>query len=381
MKKTTFLLYAMLCIPLFSEAQQGYTIHGKVGTLDAPAIAYLSYQVNGVRVLDSAVLNKGEFLFKGNVTSPREAHIRIIHDGKADNPIYRPVYDVFGFFIENKPVQIEALDSIKNAKITGSALNDDNVKLAALLKPIYDQYTALNEEYKEKTRSGKVDSTYIQSLDKRAAVVAAATVDAKRRYALEHPDSYLAIVALNSTMGNGFDAVTTEQIFNKLNVEVRNSELGKTSLKRILEVKRTQEGVMAPVFTQLDVNGKPVKLTDFRGHYVLVDFWASWCGPCRRENPNLIKAYAGFKNKGFEILGISLDKPTDKEKWLKAIKDDGLTWTQVSDLKAWNNEVAKLYSVTAIPMNFLIDPQGKIVAKDLRGQTLNDKLNEIYKAK
>jgi thiol-disulfide isomerase/thioredoxin len=124
--------------------------------------------------------------------------------------------------------------------------------------------------------------------------------------------------------------------------------------------------------------GHIVKLADYKGKYVLIDFWASWCGPCRRENPNLVKTYAEYHPKGFEILGISLDKKEDRQKWLDAIHKDGLTWTQVSDLQGWDNAAAKAYNVQAIPMNYLLDPNGKIIGKYLRGQNLDDKLKEIF---
>lgn len=134
---------------------------------------------------------------------------------------------------------------------------------------------------------------------------------------------------------------------------------------------------MAPEFTQADTSGKAVALHDFRGKYVLVDFWASWCGPCRQENPNVVNAYNQYKDKNFTVLGVSLDRPGAKDAWLNAIHKDNLTWTQVSDLKFWDNEVARQYGIRSIPQNFLIGPDGKIVAKNIRGEALSRKVAEL----
>ena len=139
----------------------------------------------------------------------------------------------------------------------------------------------------------------------------------------------------------------------------------------------TDIGAIAPDFTQNNIDGKPVKLSDFRGKYVLLDFWASWCGPCRMENPNVVEAYKKFKNKNFTVLSVSLDKA--KDAWVEAVKEDSLIWTQVSDLKFWYNEVAQKYSIQSIPQNFLIDPKGKIIAQTLRGEDLEAKLKEVLK--
>jgi peroxiredoxin len=137
-------------------------------------------------------------------------------------------------------------------------------------------------------------------------------------------------------------------------------------------------GSSVPDIKLHDVNGKAVNLSSLKGKVVVLDFWASWCGPCRRENPNVVAAYNKFNSKGFSILSVSLDQPGAKDKWMKAIHDDKLTWTHVSDLKFWDNAVAKQYGIQAIPQNLLIDPTGKIIGKDLRGEDLDKKLEGIF---
>jgi peroxiredoxin len=162
-------------------------------------------------------------------------------------------------------------------------------------------------------------------------------------------------------------------------VQAKNVLDQKIADARQQEMNRSLVGKSAPEISLPDVNGKQVKLSSFKGKYVLVDFWASWCGPCRAENPNVVSAYNKFKNKNFTILGVSLDQPDGKKNWLKAIKDDKLTWTHVSDLKFWNSEVVPVYHIDAIPFNVLVDPDGKVIAEKLRGPDLENKLNEVLK--
>lgn len=366
-------------LPLAVMAQKSFDIKGRVGHLNKPAIAYLAYNVEGKRILDSAWLVDGCFEFKGTAGTPKDAHIRLNHDGKPDPavPLEAVRYDVLGFFLEDTVIHISAEDSICHAVVSGSRLNDDNAAFSLLMKPLYDQYQVMNREYESQPQERKDDHNYIATLDKRADSLTAVIIDVKTNYARQHPTSYMALESLSSTLGKDFDAVRADSIFNTFSPLIRESDLGKATRSRILETKKTQEGVVAVDFEQPDSLGKPVRLSDFRGKYVLVDFWASWCAPCRRENPVLVKAYAEFHQKGFEILGVSLDKPDARSAWLAAIHDDGLTWPQVSDLKGWDNAAAKAYNVQAIPMNYLIDPQGKIIAKYLRGAALESKLREV----
>ena len=178
------------------------------------------------------------------------------------------------------------------------------------------------------------------------------------------------VVALLTDVLNKFpDRTDIAGIRNSMETEIQRAN---ASTPKTIWVGR-----QAPEISLPDTKGKTVKLSSFRGKYVLVDFWASWCGPCRHENPNVVQAFNQFKNKNFTILGVSLDRPGQKENWLKAIKEDNLTWTHVSDLKFWQSEVVPVYQVSGIPYNVLVDPDGKIVAENLRGSALEQKLQEV----
>jgi peroxiredoxin len=195
------------------------------------------------------------------------------------------------------------------------------------------------------------------------------------KYISEHPNSYIGakeLLAYTST--NTLNE--SIKLFNGLSAAIRESQVGKEIADRIALLSKVEEGKPAQDFTQSTPDGKSIRLSSYKGRYVLLEFWASWCGPCRAENPNLLKQYTLYNNKGFDVLSVSLD--SDKGNWQKAIDKDGLPWTHVSDLKGWNNAVAVLYGIRAVPASFLIDPSGVITATGLRGETLNKKLESLF---
>lgn len=187
----------------------------------------------------------------------------------------------------------------------------------------------------------------------------------------------MALYALQRFNIYGINVAKTVPVFNKFSEAVQKSSSGLLFKKKIDIAKKTSIGELALEFSQNDTLGKPVSLSSFKGKYVLLDFWASWCGPCRAENPNVVKVFNKYKDKNFTILSVSLDQPDGKDRWIQAIHDDKLTWTHVSDLQFWANAVAKQYDIQSIPANLLIDPKGKIIAKNLRGDKLEEQLQGL----
>jgi peroxiredoxin len=343
-------------------ANNKFTITVHMEGFTAPLV-FMNYGTFNTSKLDSAVVHNGDFVFTGSVAEPVQAMI----------------------FTKNYQLRFDLF--IENTKITVKGNIDAQDKLVVTGSPVVMEFDALNRAVLDNRQAAYGIYQKLDSVRKLNDTVSVARFQAafdkqykneqviKTEFIRTHPKSYISSKELLLYI-NGANLEEGTKLYNALDEKIRNSIQGKEIADRIAILNSTMEGKPALGFTQTDIKGGSVSLADYKGKYVLIEFWASWCGPCRAESPNLLKNYLVFKNKGLNVLSISLDNNADY--WKKAIEKDGMPWTQVSDLKGWNNEVAKLYGIRAIPANFLIGPDGKIIARDLRGEILHKKLSEVF---
>lgn len=339
---------------LFAQVQ----LSGQLSALGNSTVMIQYYEGSTAKSVTLKVTD-GKFIWKAPVTEAQK--ITMIFPGRAITMFVEPgVMTVKG-----------SRDSVETLRVSGSKINDEALAYAKTLQPLLDEEKPLLLQY------GKVSGEEKVALEEQLAAIAKRKHQLGADYVAAHGQSAfsLNLITEYSRLGNYEEILG---LYDLLSKKMKSTAEGKRIADRLVVLKRSAVGEKIMAFTKNDEKGNPVSSSAFNGKYVLVDFWASWCAPCRREIPNLIKTYNTFKDHNFTVLSISVDDPTDKDRWLAALAAHKMPWTQVSDLKGWDDEMRVYYGINGVPSTLLIDPKGNIIAKDLRGAALDKKLKELF---
>ncbi|SDK65434.1 Peroxiredoxin [Pedobacter sp. ok626] len=349
-------------LPTLVNAQAKYSITGRIPKTNTATAAVMSYPPDdkgGEYKADTAKIVNGKFEFKGTIRRPQMAELNLI--------VPRPAAETGR---RNQSNENQGMKNVALFYLDGKIdITFDTAGIAAYAGGGKEQkaWEFYSNEAANRSKAQKEPAAGMEFFEVLVS-------DMVKRY----PDSYVSVDLMDLFTQSSIQPKLVEPMYNALSKRMQQSEKVLAWKPKLDQAKLAVSGnVTAPDFTLNDTEGKPISLASYRGGYVLVDFWASWCVPCRAENPNVLAAYEKFKDKNFKILGISLDEK--KDLWLKAIAEDKLPWKQVCDFKASRSEVTKAYNISSIPANVLVDPNGKIVGKDLRGKDLHDRLAELIK--
>ncbi len=362
------LVSVLLILSLHAQPTIKYAITGDIKGSKYTKI-YLHHKWNNEFKTDSTHIKNNTFVFKGTVS---EVNMYWLNFDR--NPLAAPNTS---FFIDQSKIMVNThQDSLYNARIKGGKEQEYYTEYKRMMNNFGLQQQSLYQRYNEalqKNEATSVSQTQVEFTEL-TQNVKKTLKEMIQTHSASPVSGYIIYQEFNNNPN--ISLAELEEVVGYLDKNFLNTKFGKLAQQKLMQINGTAIGKKIMEFVQNTPDGKPVNIRDFEGQYVLIDFWASWCGPCRVENPYVVSAYNKYKNKGFTILGVSLDQ--NQNAWLKAIEKDGLTWTHISDLKGWGNTVAQAFGITSIPQNILIDKQGVIIAKNLRGESLQKKLQEIF---
>ncbi|WP_210464886.1 TlpA disulfide reductase family protein [Rufibacter roseolus] len=347
-----------------ADTDKSYRISGKINNMTTGKVYLDELGEQAFVPFDTASINKdGTFLLEGTVNEPA---------------IYKLGFENqegVMLVVDNKSIQVTA-DSGKVAQtytVTGSKDSELIKELNGIMQGMQQSATALNQQFQEAANSG--NQAEVKRLQEQFMNLQKDNQTKLKAFVKANPSSVVSVYTAGNILNLDEHYTFVDSMATAFKAALPNSKYTKSLEERLTKLRSTAMGSVAPDIKLPSPTGPEVALSSLKGKYVLIDFWASWCGPCRQENPNVVRMYNKYKDKGFEIFGVSLDQ--DRAKWLKAIENDKLTWPHVSDLKGWESSAAALYGITAIPQTVLLDKEGKIIAKNLRGPALEEKLASL----
>lgn len=363
------IVLALATLPVVAGAQAGdFTVRGQLGKSEYDGqFVKLYYQQDSIRTMDSVVIKDGRFLLTGSVEFPTTAVLSMETAETGDR---------IDLFLSEGSVNVSTAGLLAEALVSGTSLAEDHDRLAKTYRDIerelyrgLQEFMNITDEDEKRTFFTGVSANLDQYVKVKKRAI--------HQFVTENPDSYVALYHLNESTAGGINFETTYPYYAKLSDRLRDTPLGKQLGVRLAAAKNDLTGKTFREFVSPTPEGNELRLSEIvqANKYVLLDFWASWCGPCRKENPYVVKTYQTFKDKGFSVLSVSLDH--DREKWLAAIEADGMPWHHVSSLQGWDDPAGRSYGVRAIPQNFLISRDGTIVAVNLRGEALYERMEEL----
>lgn len=387
MKKALLLVSMALGVIACNQlADNEYIISGTAeGFNDGQTVILEKIAENGMGLepVDTVKIEKGKFEIKGTITEPQ---IYLLQLENANGKI--------PFVLENGKITVVVdKDTIGNSKKSGTYNNEMYHEFENTMKALEKNLQKELSEYQQKNMAlmqeaqANTDMETITKLQKEYQAITKKGSDEATKFAQTHPKAFVSVMILEGATKQPNAAEELEnikKIYNAFTNDLKNTKPGKAIKAKIEELSKpkaaTNVGDMAPDFSAPNPEGKTVSLKESLGKVTIIDFWASWCGPCRKENPNMVALYNEFHSKGLNIIGVSLDRPGKADEWKKAIANDKLTWTHISNLKHWDDPIAKTYGIEGIPATYILDETGKIVAKDLTGEALKAKIKELLGA-
>lgn len=375
--KIHFLLFLFVGIASAGAQEASFTINGTIDiNLNVTNIYFAqgSFVSNQIPKSKKIPVQNGKFVITGNVSEPGPAFLSLAENLQPKDPS-----EFKQFILDKGEISIQIKDKLSTSIVMGSRANDEVMSYTAGQSPYMAKLSALNEAADRQSQLGVPLDSIIKMYQPSLKEAGNELMAYQRSYIAKNPSAFISALLLPEVAKATFNYIEADSAFNKLDANVRMSPTGKAISEFITREKKTSIGAMAPEFAAADTAGNSVALSSLKGKYVLLDFWAAWCGPCRQENPNVVQAFHRYKDKGFTVLGVSLDR--ERKDWLKGVRDDKLIWTNVSELKYFESPTAVLYGIVSIPRNFLLDPSGKIIGRDLRGPELIAKLEEILGTK